>query len=495
MTKSEALDPRHGWEVIIGLEVHVQLATTSKLFSDAPTQFGAAANTQASLVDLGFPGVLPVVNEQAIEMAVCFGLAVNATINSPTEFARKNYFYPDLPKGYQISQMDTPIISGGTIPITLKNGDCHKIHLHHAHLEEDAGKSLHDPLTQTSKIDLNRAGIPLLEIVSNPDFRNAEEVVTYLKYLNNLVRCLKISDGDLSQGSMRCDVNISVRRVGDLKLGIRTEIKNLNSYRFIEQAILYESQRHIMLLSEEKKIKQETRLYNPDRGETASMRSKEDAQDYRYFPCPDLLPVVISQTTIDRIRNQLPPLPEEKLQRYQQQFNINKIEAKRLADDPDLSLYFEQVLGYHSKLEVPPKTAANWILGEIAAYLNQHKLAISEFHLAPKTLAELIATQNKSIISGKGAKVLFAALCDKSFTNIKQAIKTLKLQQISDAGTIETFVDQVIHNNPEQVANYKSATEDKKKRMIGFFTGQVMKLSKGSANPSMVTTLLQKKLT
>ena len=477
------------WETVIGLEVHVQLATKSKIFSGASTAFGAAPNTQACAVDLALPGTLPVLNEQAVKFAVMFGLATNAKINPRSIFERKNYFYPDLPKGYQTSQMDQPIVIGGAIEIQLANGDKKTVRIHHAHLEEDAGKSLHEDFAGMSGIDLNRAGTPLIEIVSEPDMRNAEEAVAYAKKLHSIVTSLGICDGEMSQGSMRFDVNISIRPKGESKLGTRTETKNLNSFKFMEKAIAKEVERQIEVLEDGGKIRQETRLYDGATDTARAMRSKEEANDYRYFPCPDLLPVVIEQAFIDNLRKQLPELPDARQARFVTQYQLSEYDASVLSSDGDMARFFEQV----AKQCGDSKLAANWCMGEVTAHLNAEEKAIKDAPLNAEQLAQLIARIKDGTISGKMAKEIFEKLWQRA-GSVDQIIEQMGGGQISDIGALEAIVDKVIAANPQQTDNYRKAPEDKRPKMLGFFVGQIMKQTQGKANPQQVNELLLKKL-
>ncbi len=481
------------WETVIGLEVHVQLATKSKIFSGSSTQFGAAPNTQASAVDLAMPGTLPVFNGEALRMAVKFGLAIGAEIGMRSAFDRKNYFYPDLPKGYQISQMDYPIVGRGKVDIGLADGSVKSIGVTRAHLEEDAGKSLHEDFHGSSGIDLNRAGTPLLEIVSEPDIRSAEQAVAYLKYVHSLIRYLDISDGDMSQGSMRCDVNISLRPVGQTEFGTRTEIKNVNSFRFVEKAIHVETERQRDILEDGGSITQETRLYDADKNETRPMRSKEVANDYRYFPEPDLLPIEIDQAYIDSVQSGMPELPKQKVARFVEQYQLSAYDARLLASERDTAEYFEQV----SSASEDAKASANWVMGELAAQLNRDELSISESRVSSEQLAALITRINDQTVSGKIAKTVFDALWQDDSQDadlVDQIIDERGLKQVSDSGAIEAMVDEVIASNPQQVDNYRNSPEDKRKKMLGFFVGQVMKASQGKANPAQVNQLLNDKL-
>ncbi len=477
------------WEVVIGLEVHVQLATRSKIFSGASTAFGASPNTQACAVDLAMPGMLPVFNEEALRMAVKFGLAIGAEISERSVFDRKNYFYPDLPKGYQISQLDHPTVKAGSIDIHLADGTGKTIGVTRAHLEEDAGKSLHEDFHGMTGIDLNRAGTPLLEIVSEPDLRSAKEAVAYLKKLHSIVTYLGISDGDMSQGSMRCDCNVSLRPKGQAEFGTRTEIKNVNSFKFVEKAINTEIERQTDILEDDGKITQETRLYDADKDETRSMRSKEFANDYRYFPDPDLLPVVIDQAYIEAVKSTLPELPEAKLKRFKEQYGLSDYDAEILSSSRQQADYFEAA----ASAAGDAKLAANWVMGDLAKNLNQQNLEISESPVPAEHLGLLISRIKDKTISGKIAKDVFTAMWngEGSPDNI---IESKGLKQVTDSGAIEAIVDQVLADNPKQVEQYRAADEAKRGKMVGFFVGQTMKASKGKANPQQVNQILKQKL-
>ncbi|MGI9228955.1 MAG: Asp-tRNA(Asn)/Glu-tRNA(Gln) amidotransferase subunit GatB [Gammaproteobacteria bacterium] len=478
------------WESVIGLEIHVQLATRSKLFSGAATRYGAAPNTQACAVDLGLPGVLPVINAEAVKMAVMFGLAVSADIAPQSVFARKNYFYPDLPKGYQISQFELPIVANGELHILTGDGDSKRIGITRAHLEEDAGKSVHEGFANYTGIDLNRAGTPLIEIVSEPDLRSATEAIAYMKKIHGLVRYLGISDGNMQEGSFRCDANVSMRRSGDQTLGTRTEIKNINSFRFVEQAINYEIERQTGCLEAGQAIVQETRLYDPDKEQTRSMRSKEDSQDYRYFPDPDLLPVVIEPALIEQIKNQLPELPEQKRHRFIQEFGLSEYDSDSLTGNKDTADYFENTV---AKSKAPAKLAANWIMGELTAYLNRDELEINAGKVSSDALAGLLDRIADNTISTKIAKQVFEAMWQDG-DSADAIIEKQGLQQLTDSGEIEKLVDAVIADSTAQVQQYQNAADDKKAKLIGYFVGQVMKKSGGKANPQQVNELLRGKL-
>jgi len=473
------------WEVVIGLEIHCQLATKSKIFSGASTAFGAEPNTQACLVDLGYPGVLPVLNKDVVSMAVKFGLAVDAEITRRSVFARKNYFYPDLPKGYQISQFELPIVGPGHLKIRLDDGTEKTVGVTRAHLEEDAGKSLHENFTDRTGIDLNRAGTPLLEIVSDPDMRSAQEAVAYMRKIHQIVRYLGISDGNMQEGSFRCDANVSVRPLGQEELGTRTELKNINSFRFVEKAINFEIERQIDLIEDGGKVVQETRLYDPDNDETRSMRSKEEANDYRYFPDPDLLPVVIDDDYIDAIRAGLPELPEAKGERFAANFGLKPVQVESLVGDVDLADYFEAVVGDGAD----PRQAANYVLGDLTGALNKDSLDVSDSKVSPGQLAGLIKRIMDNTISGKIAKDVFDAMWNEG-GDADAIIDAKGLKQITDTGAIEAAVDQVIADNPGQVEEFRGGKE----KVLGFFVGQVMKATQGKANPGQVNQMLREKL-
>jgi aspartyl-tRNA(Asn)/glutamyl-tRNA(Gln) amidotransferase subunit B len=474
------------WESVIGLEVHVQLSTKSKIFSGAPTAYGAEPNTQACAIDLGMPGVLPVLNAEVVRMATKLGLSINATIAPRSVFARKNYFYPDLPKGYQISQYELPIVSNGYLDIDMEDGAHKRIGITRAHLEEDAGKSLHEDFQGMSGIDLNRAGTPLLEIVSEPDLRSAKEAIAYLKTLHALVRYLEICDGNMQEGSFRCDANVSIRPLGETKLGTRTELKNLNSFRFIERAINIEIERQIDLLENGGNVKQETRLYDSDKNETRSMRSKEEANDYRYFPDPDLLPLVIEQSFIEEVKQQLPELPQQKRERFQTQYELSAYDAGVLVATRELAEYFEQVVKIS---KVSAKLVANWVNGELAAALNKENLEITHSPVSAERLAGLLQRITDNTISGKIAKTVFEAMWTSKST-ADEIIEAQGLRQVTDTAAIEKIIDEVMAANPQQLADYRSG----KDKLFGFFVGQVMKLSGGKANPQQLNELLKKKL-
>jgi len=474
------------WETVIGLEIHAQLATRSKIFSGSPTAYGAAPNTQADLVDLGYPGVLPVLNAAAVRMAVKFGLAIGAQIAAQSVFARKNYFYPDLPKGYQISQYELPVVAKGALSIVLEDGTTKRIGITRAHLEEDAGKSLHEALPKLTGIDLNRAGTPLLEIVSEPDLRSAKEAVAYMKKVHTLVRYLEICDGNMQEGSFRCDANVSVRRAGSDKLGTRAEVKNLNSFRFVEKAINYEVSRQIELLESGGRVVQETRLYDPDQGETRSMRNKEEANDYRYFPDPDLLPLVLGREEIEEVRRSLPELPDEKAERFASEYALSGYDAGVLTASRELASYFEALV---REIGGEAKLAANWVMGELAASLNREGLEIGKSRLAVGQLAGLLRRITDKTVSGKIAKDIFEEMWS-SGRDADAIIEEKGLRQITDTGAIERAIDEVMATNPRQLADYRAG----KDKLFGFFVGQVMKATAGKANPAQLNELLKKKL-
>jgi aspartyl-tRNA(Asn)/glutamyl-tRNA(Gln) amidotransferase subunit B len=474
------------WESVIGLEIHAQLATRSKIFSGSATAYGAAPNTQANLVDLGYPGVLPVLNAEAVRMAVKFGLAVNARVARRSVFARKNYFYPDLPKGYQISQYELPIVCGGALDIVLDDGTARRIGITRAHLEEDAGKSLHEGLPGVTGIDLNRAGTPLIEIVSEPHLRSAKEAVAYMKKVHTLVRYLGICDGNMQEGSFRCDANVSVRRRGAEKLGTRAEIKNLNSFRFVEKAINYEIARQIELLEAGGTVVQETRLYDADRGETRSMRSKEEANDYRYFPDPDLLPVELDQQYIDSVAGSLPELPDQKAQRLMNDYGLSAYDAGVLTASAEMADYYEVVV---ADLGGQPKLAANMVMGELAGLLNRDNLEICDSRISAHGLAALLRRVVDNTVSGKIAKDVLEAMWDEG-RDADAIIEARGLRQITDESAIEKAIDAVMAANPGQLTEYRAG----KDKLFGFFVGQVMKATQGKANPARLNELLKKKL-
>jgi len=473
------------WETVIGIETHAQLSTASKIFSGAATQFGAAPNAQACAVDIALPGVLPVLNKGAVERAVRFGLAVGANINRRSVFARKNYFYPDLPKGYQISQYELPVVQGGSLSVLVKDGE-KTVRLTRAHLEEDAGKSLHEDFHGMTGIDLNRAGTPLLEIVTEPDMRSAEEAVAYAKALHALVRWIGICDGNMQEGSFRCDANVSVRPKGAEALGTRSEIKNLNSFRFLEEAINYEVRRQIELLEDGGTVVQETRLYDPDRKETRSMRSKEDAHDYRYFPDPDLLPLAISAETIERIRSELPELPQAKRERYVRDHHLSAYDAGVLTSSREVADFYEDLV---SALGGGYKLAASWITGELFGALKRAGLEISQSPLGSRQLAGLLQQLQNKVINGKGAKEVFDAMWNGE-GEAAAIIAAKGLKQISDAGELEQVLDGVLAANPKSVEEYRAGKE----KAFNALVGQAMKATKGKGNPAQINEILKKKL-
>lgn len=478
------------WETVIGLEIHAQLSTKSKLFSGSSIEYGQEPNTQANEVDLAMPGVLPVLNTEAVRMAAMFGLAIGAPIGKGNVFARKNYFYPDLPQGYQISQFDKPIVELGYLDITLESGDTKRIGVTRAHLEQDAGKSLHEDYAGMTGIDLNRSGTPLLEIVSEPDMRSAKEAVAYMKKIHELVQYLGINDGNMQEGSFRCDANVSVRPKGQEEYGTRAELKNINSFKFVERAINLEVERQIDLIEEGGEVVQETRLYDPDKHETRSMRSKEEANDYRYFPCPDLLPVEITDEFLESVRKDLPELPSVKFERFVKEYDLTDYDAGVLTASRATADYFEEV----AKACGEPKLTANWITGELSGHLNANDLTIDESPVNSEMLTGLIERIADNTISGKIAKQVFEALWQKEGGEDKNAadkiIESKGLKQITDSGAIESIIDEIIANNTAQVEQYRGGKE----QVFGFFVGQVMKASQGKANPAQVNELLKKKL-
>ncbi len=474
------------WEVVIGLEIHAQLATRSKIFSASSTAFGASPNVQANLVDLGYPGVLPVLNAEAVRMAALFGLAIGARVARRSVFARKNYFYPDLPKGYQISQYELPIVEDGSVDILLDDGTRKTIGVTRAHLEEDAGKSLHEGFGAHSGIDLNRAGTPLLEIVSEPDMRSAREAIAYMKKIHTLVRYLDICDGNMQEGSFRCDANVSVRHKGKHEYGTRCEIKNLNSFRFVEKAINYEVARQVDIIEGGGSVVQETRLYDPDRNETRSMRSKEEANDYRYFPDPDLLPLVLEDAWVERVRADLPELPDEKAGRFVREHGLPDYDAGVLTSSRELAAYFEEVV---AKLGGQAKLAANWVMGDLSGLLNRDGLDIGASKVDAARLAGLLARIVDDTISGKIAKDVLEAMWEEG-RDADAIIEARGLKQITDGGAIEKVIREVMDASPAQLADYRSG----KDKLFGYFVGQVMKATGGKANPAQVNELLKKLL-
>ncbi len=473
------------WETVIGLEIHAQLSTKSKIFSAASTQFGQEPNSQACAVDLGLPGVLPVLNKEAVDKAIRFGLAVNAHINQRNVFDRKNYFYPDLPKGYQISQLDWPIVGEGEIEISI--GDETKIiGVTRAHLEEDAGKSVHDMFDDYSAIDLNRAGTPLLEIVSEPDMRSAKEAVAYAKKIHALVQYIGICDGNMQEGSFRCDANVSIRPMGQEKLGTRAELKNINSFKFLEKAINLEVERQQDIIEDGGEVVQETRLYDAVKNETRSMRSKEEANDYRYFPDPDLLPVEISDEMLEKIKSELPELPQEKKARFINDLGLNDYDADVLTSQKSLADYFETMLEGNTS---NAKLCANWVMGELSASLNKNQIEIDNSPVSAQDLSLLIVRIGDDTISGKIAKDVFKAMWDGE-GSADEIIDAKGLKQMTDTGAIEAIVDEIIANNAPQVEQFKSGNE----KILGFFVGQAMKATQGKANPKLLNELLRSKL-
>jgi len=474
------------WEVVIGLEIHVQLNTDSKIFSSAATAYGAQPNTQACAVSIALPGVLPVLNKEAVKKAIQFGLAVEANIAEQSIFDRKNYFYPDLPKGYQISQLDYPIVEHGHLEITLEDGSSKVIGITRAHLEEDAGKSLHEDFDGMTGIDLNRAGTPLIEIVSEPEMSSAREAVAYMRKIHTIVQYLGISDGNMQEGSFRCDANVSVRPRGESKLGTRTELKNINSFRFVERAINYEVERQIDVIESGGRVVQETRLYDADNDLTRSMRSKEEANDYRYFPDPDLLPVKIDPAMLEELRNNMPEMPEVKQQRFIEEHGLNEDDAQQLTSSREQAEFFEQVLAVHP---LPVKLVANWVLGEFSAALNQNSVAFQDAPVNAERLASLLVRVDDGTISAKSAKEVFQEMWNSDKT-VDEIIKDKGLQQMSDAGELETIIDQIVEQSPDQVAQYRSG----KDKVFGYFVGKVMKETMGKANPKQVNEILKQKL-
>ncbi len=477
------------WETVIGLEVHVQLATKTKIFSGASTAFGAEPNTQACAIDLAMPGTLPVPNEQAYRYAVMFGLAIDAEIGKRSFFERKNYFYPDLPKGYQTTQLEAPIVGPGHVDIQLADGSTKTVRIHHAHLEEDAGKSLHEDFHGMSGIDLNRAGTPLIEVVTEPDMRTSEEAVAFARKLHAIVTSLGIGDGDMSQGSMRFDVNVSIRPKGTETLGTRTETKNLNSFKFMEEAIKLEVERQIDVLEDGGTITQETRLYNGDTRTARSMRSKEEANDYRYFPCPDLLPVILDDDYIEAIRKQLPELPDARQTRFTSEYGLSDYDASLLAAEADTAIYFETV----SKACGDAKLAANWVMGELAAKLNTAETTIDQSPVPAEQLGGLIARIKDNTISNKIAKQVFEDMWNGA-GDADAIIEAKGLKQMSDTGELEKIIDDVMAANPAMVEDWLSSEPDKRKKKMGGFMGPIMKATKGQANPGMANQLLARKL-
>ena len=473
------------WEVVIGLEIHTQLMTNSKIFSGASIAYGAEPNTQACAVDLGLPGVLPVLNTEAVRMAAKFGLAIGANVSKHSVFARKNYFYPDLPKGYQISQMELPIVEEGQLEIELKDGTKKIIGVTRAHLEEDAGKSLHEDYQGMTGVDLNRAGTPLLEIVSEPDMRSAEEAVAYMRKIHSLVQYIGICDGNMAEGSFRCDANVSVRPKGQEEYGTRAELKNINSFKFVEKAINIEVERQIDLIEDGGTVVQETRLYDADKNETRSMRSKEEANDYRYFPDPDLLPVVLDDAYLNAVKETLPELPDVKRDRFIEQYELSSVDAGILTVNRVMADYFEKV----AEVSGAAKLASNWMMGEVSKALNANEIEITDCPVTAEMLAGMIKRIEDNTISGKIAKEVFEAMWAGD-GDADTVIDKKGLKQITDTGAIEALVDEVIANNPSQAEEFKAGKE----QLMGFFVGQIMKASKGKANPGQVNQLLKQKL-
>lgn len=479
------------WDTVIGLEVHVQLATNTKIFSGASTAFGAEPNTQACAIDLAMPGTLPVLNKQAVHYAVMFGLAIDAEVGKESAFERKNYFYPDLPKGYQTTQLEKPIVGRGTVEIELADGSTKTVRIHHAHLEEDAGKSLHEGNFRhgVSGIDLNRAGTPLIEIVSEPDMTNAEEAVAFARKLHSIVTSIGICDGEMSQGSMRFDVNVSVKPRGSDTLGTRTETKNLNSFKFMEEAIAKEVERQIDLIEDGGTVIQETRLYNGDTKVARSMRSKEEANDYRYFPCPDLLPVIVSDETIEELRRNMPELPDARRARFVEQYSLSDYDAGVLSSDAAMAAYFETATGTSGNA----KLAANWTMGELSARLNNEDLSIAKSPVSAEQLGGLITRIADNSISGKMAKEVFEGIWAGE-GDADHIIEARGLKQVSDSGALEQLVVDVLAANQAMVEDYINTDEAKRKKKLGGFMGQIMKASKGQANPQQVNQILAQKL-
>ena len=474
------------WETVIGLEIHSQLATNSKIFSAASTKYGAEPNTQACAVDLGLPGVLPVLNAEVVRMAASFGLATHSTVAPRSVFARKNYFYPDLPKGYQISQFELPIVHGGYLDIELEDGSTKRIGITRAHLEEDAGKSLHENFQGMTGIDLNRAGTPLLEIVSEPEMSSAKEAVAYMKKIHSLVRYLDISDGNMQEGSFRCDANVSVRPRGQQESGTRAEVKNINSFRFVEQAINYEVERQIALLESGGSVVQETRLFDPDKHETRPMRSKEEANDYRYFPDPDLLPVELDAEFIESVRQALPELPDARKQRFIDVYSLSEYDAGVLTATREMGDYFEAVA---QRAGGQGKLSANWVMGELSGALNKSDSGIADSPVTAEALGDMLLRIEDGTISGKIAKQVFEAMWAGEGT-ADEVIEKKGLKQISDSSAIEGIIQEVMDNSPKQIEQYRNGQE----KVFGYFVGQVMKATQGKANPKQVNELLRKRL-
>ena len=477
------------WETVIGLEIHAQLATKTKIFSGSSSAFGAAPNSQASASDLAMPGTLPVLNEEAVRMACLFGLAIDAEISEINRFDRKNYFYPDLPSGYQTSQMDLPIVGKGHMDITLEDGTTKRIGITRAHLEEDAGKSLHEDFSGMTGIDLNRAGSTLLEIVSEPELRSAKEAVAYARAIHSLVQYLGVCDGNMAEGSFRCDCNVSVRPVGQKEFGVRAEIKNVNSFRFIERAINSEVRRQIEVLEDGGTLVQQTRLYDPAKDETRAMRSKEEATDYRYVPCPNLLPVVIERSYLEQLRATLPELPVQKRERFQSEFGLSAYDASVLTASRAMADYYEQT----QKTCGDAKLAANWVMGELSSLLNKDNLEIGQSPVSAEQLGNLLLRIKDNTISGNIAKTVFEAIAQGE-GSADDIIEQRGLKQVTDSGAIEAILDEMLAANAAEVEEYRNADENRRKRMFGFFIGQAMKASRGQANPQQVNQLLRQKL-
>jgi len=474
------------WETVIGLEIHAQLATKSKIFSPAATAYGAEPNTQACAIDLGMPGVLPVLNKEAVRMAAKFGLATGSTVAKRSVFARKNYFYPDLPKGYQISQYELPIVQHGILDIELEDGSTKRIGVTRAHLEEDAGKSLHEDFHGQTGIDLNRAGTPLLEIVSEPDMRSAKEAVAYMKKIHSLVRYLEICDGNMQEGSFRCDANVSVRPKGQKEFGTRAEIKNINSFRYVEKAINFEVERQIEVIENGGKIVQETRLYDANKDETRSMRAKEEANDYRYFPDPDLLPVELDEAFIEQVRATLPELPDAKKLRFVEQYDLSAYDAAVLTATRELADYYESVV---KAVGSEAKLCANWVMGDVSGFLNKDNKEINESPVSATLLAGMIKRILDNTISGKIAKDVFEAMWNGE-GDADAVIDKKGLRQITDTGAIEAAIKDIMDKNPKQVEGYRAGQD----KLLGFFVGQVMKAMGGKANPAQLNELLKRLL-
>ncbi len=490
MTQLNLIEGRTGkWELVIGLEVHAQAVTKSKLFSRASTSFAADPNTQVSFVDAAFPGMLPVLNQFSVEQAVRTGLGLNAEINTFSRFDRKNYFYADLPSGYQISQFEYPIVGKGFLDITLESGETKRIGITRLHLEQDAGKSFHDQHPSKSYIDLNRSGVTLMEIVSDPDMRSAEEALLYLKKLRTILRYLGTCDGNMEEGNLRADINVSVRKAGETKFGTRAEIKNVNSFRYIQQAIEYETRRQIELLEEGGSVVQETRLYDPTKGETRSMRSKEEAHDYRYFPDPDLLPLVLEESWINKLRETLPELPDAKKKRFMETYGLSSYEADVLVAEANIAAFYEQGIQALKDAQKGPRLLATWLMGDFFAVLNKESKEIEEASVQAEGLAELINLLTDEVISGRIAKDVFQEMWETG-KNAKEIVETKGLVQIKDTGAIEQAAQKVLADNPAMVEEYKSG----KDKLFGFFVGQVMKAMQGKANPAAVNEVLKKLL-